>query len=108
MARQVATSGGCAGLPGTAKRAVGVSTSARAKAGTRQPTNAGTNPAAKNFMRRILSARRRECARALRAARVCVLAVAAAALGGCAWLDGKERTFMYRPTPGRSDPFAGL
>jgi pimeloyl-ACP methyl ester carboxylesterase len=37
-----------------------------------------------------------------------MLAALSTALGGCAWLDAKERTLMYRPTPGRSEPFAGL
>jgi uncharacterized protein len=52
-------------------------------------------------------ARRRE--RRARAAgfALCVLA-GLSTLGGCAWLDAKERTFMYRPTPGHSDNFAGL
>jgi pimeloyl-ACP methyl ester carboxylesterase len=58
-------------------------------------------------MSAIVSADRRELARG-RGAAACLLAALAAALGGCAWLDGKERTFMYRPTPGRSEPFAGL
>ena len=58
-------------------------------------------------MRRILSVQRPELART-RTAVACLLAVLATMLGGCAWLDGKDRTFMYRPTPGRSEPFAGL
>ena len=39
-----------------------------------------------------------------RGAVACLLAALATALAGCAWLDGKDRTFMYRPTPGRSEP----
>ena len=34
--------------------------------------------------------------------------VALSTLGGCAWLDVKSRTLMYRPTTERSDSFAGL
>src|SRR3954447_14639156 len=101
MARQMATSGGPAGLPGKAKRAVAGSTSARATAGTRQLMNAAITPPPENLMAGILSARRRECARDWRAAAACVLAVLA--LSGCAWLDGRDRIVMYRPTPGRSD-----
>ena len=56
----------------------------------------------------IVSVRRRERRGRPGAVAACVLVVLAAALSGCAWLDGKERTFMYRPTPGRSEPFAGL
>ena len=52
--------------------------------------------------------RRRERRGRPGAVAACVLVVLAAALSGCAWLDGKERTFMYRPTAGRSEPFAGL
>jgi pimeloyl-ACP methyl ester carboxylesterase len=37
-----------------------------------------------------------------------LIAVLLMTLHGCAWLDAKERTLMYRPTPGRSEPFAGL
>jgi len=58
-------------------------------------------------MPRILSAPQRELART-RGAVACLLAALATMLGGCAWLDGKDRTFMYRPTPGRSEPFPGL
>jgi len=39
---------------------------------------------------------------------VLCLLVALSTIGGCAWLDVKSRTFMYRPTAGRSDSFAGL
>jgi len=38
---------------------------------------------------------------------LCVL-TALASLAGCTWLDVKERTLIYRPTPGRPDAFAGL
>ena len=60
----------------------------------------------------ILSARSREPAgwreRARTAAfAACVLA-GLSPLGGCAWLDVKERTIIYRPTPGRPDAFTGL
>jgi len=39
---------------------------------------------------------------------LCVLAMLVPSLGGCAWIDVRERILMYRPTPGRSEPFAGL
>jgi uncharacterized protein len=55
----------------------------------------------------IVSADRRESARR-RGAAAFLLVALVTKLGGCAWLDGKDRTFMYRPTPGRSEPFAGL
>jgi hypothetical protein len=47
-------------------------------------------------------------ARARAAARALCLLAALATLAGCAWLDVKERTLIYRPTPGRPDAFAGL
>jgi len=37
-----------------------------------------------------------------------MLAVLSSTLAGCAWLDVKGRTLMYRPAPGRPDVFAGL
>ena len=49
---------------------------------------------------------RRERARAVAFA-LCMLA-GLSTLTGCAWLDVKGRTGMYRPTPGRPDAFAGL
>jgi hypothetical protein len=60
----------------------------------------------------IVAARIREPAawraRARAAARALCLLAALATLAGCAWLDVKERTLIYRPTPGRPDAFAGL
>jgi pimeloyl-ACP methyl ester carboxylesterase len=38
---------------------------------------------------------------------LCMLA-GLSTLAGCAWLDAKGRTVMYRPTPGHPDTFAGL
>ena len=38
---------------------------------------------------------------------MCML-VALSTLAGCAWLDVKSRTLMYRPASGRLDGFAGL
>ena len=63
-------------------------------------------------MTRIVSASSREPAgwgeRARTAAfAACVLA-GLSLLAGCAWLDAKERTIIYRPTPGRPDGFTGL
>jgi pimeloyl-ACP methyl ester carboxylesterase len=60
----------------------------------------------------IVSARRREPAgwrgrRRAAASALCLLA-GLSTLAGCAWLDVKQRTVMYRPTPGRPDAFAGL
>jgi len=34
--------------------------------------------------------------------------VALSTLSGCAWVDVKQRTLIYRPTPGRPDAFAAL
>jgi len=50
--------------------------------------------------------RRLKRARAASAA-LCLL-LGLTQLAGCAWLDAKERTLMYRPTAGRPDNFAGL
>jgi pimeloyl-ACP methyl ester carboxylesterase len=38
----------------------------------------------------------------------CVTGCLLSSLGGCAWWDQKERTWVYRPTPGRPADFAGL
>ena len=53
-----------------------------------------------------MPARRRERARTAAFA-LCMLA-GLSTLAGCASLDAKSRTVMYRPTPGRPDAFAGL
>jgi len=39
---------------------------------------------------------------------VCVTGCLLSALNGCAWWDQKERSLVYRPTPGRPANFAGL
>ena len=41
------------------------------------------------------------------AAALCLL-LGLSTLAGCAWLDVKARTLMYRPAPGRPDAFAAL
>jgi hypothetical protein len=60
----------------------------------------------------IVSARLGDGLRCRKSARIARLAVSLAAalslLAGCAWLDVKERTLMYRPTPGGSANFTGL
>ena len=47
-------------------------------------------------------------ARAYAARRALVVWCACATLGGCAWLDYKQRELVYRPTPGRPASFVGL
>ena len=60
----------------------------------------------------IVSARSREPAagrsRARSAARALCAIAAISTLAGCAWLDVKERTLIYRPTPGHPDAFTAL
>ena len=43
-----------------------------------------------------------------RSARLCLVALLLAGLTGCAWLDTKMRTLIYRPTPGHEANFTGL
>ena len=60
----------------------------------------------------IVSARSREPAawraRARTAIFVSCMLVGPSTLSGCAWVDVKQRTLIYRPTPGRPDAFAAL
>src|SRR5436190_10725136 len=67
---------------------------------------------ARNLMTHIVSARSREPAgwraRARSAATALCTITAIATLAGCAWLDVKERTLIYRPTPGHPDAFTAL
>jgi uncharacterized protein len=47
-------------------------------------------------------------ARALRQILVLLVAVSLLSASGCAWLDVKQRSIIYRPTPGVPADFAGL
>lgn len=46
--------------------------------------------------------------KAKRLLRIVLLCGVVTTLGGCAWLDAKQRELVYRPTPGRPADFVGL
>ena len=105
--RHRGSDGAAAGTPETVAGGDRVGSSACAQADTVQQDRTAAAARATTFMKRILTGAGRPSS-----ARRLFLRGGLAALvplvPGCAWMDTRARTAMYRPTPGRPESFTGL